>query len=242
MSSRKPLHVVHLMPRTRRLAPLVVAAALLLIYLLLAHWSLYSGWAVLGDGPWMPRLAAAVFGLVAPTIAIEGIAPGAPLALLLLLALAYAALVVIPLAIARTRGYRCRLPDEAPDAITSRQFSLRQIFVLTTVVAVMLTLVRLIGPLTFGGDPFTILMIFLSPAVVTWAAFPLMLTARYLPGSLGVMAVSGLVGGVLALLVYDRGLTVGIMLLLGLTLVVALGILRGSGYRLQRATPIFPAT
>jgi len=248
----------------RRWAPLAVAAVLLLLYLLLipvaqviinvphrahdslivpaialllAHWSLYSGWAVLGDGPWMPRLAAAVFGLVAPTIAIEWIAPGAPLALLLLLALAYAALVAIPFAIARARGYRCRLPDETPDAITSRQFSLRQIFVLTTVVAAMLTLVRIMGRLDFGGEQFFLLLIFLSPAVITWGAFPLMLTTGQPLGSVGLVGLSALVG--VALIVVgpprpDREMTFALIMTLGVTLAVTLTALRLSGYRLRR--------
>lgn len=250
----------------RRWTPLAVAGALLLLYLLLipiapivigvtdhnprdeafiiapaialllAQWSLYSGWAVLGDGPWMPRFAAAVFGLVAPTFAIEWIVPGAPLAVLLLLALAYASLVGLPLAIARGRGYRCRLPGEAADAITSRQFSLRQIFGLTTVVAAMMTLVRLLGPLQSGGDLLVLILIFLSPAAITWAAFPLLLRAPLLPGSIGVLLLCGLIGGLLELLFLHRmepWLTLSLMLNLGVLLILSLGALRLSGYLLM---------
>jgi hypothetical protein len=126
-------------------------------------------------------------------------------------------------------------------AITSRQFSLRQIFGLTTVVAAMMTFVRLLGQLESGGDLFVTILIFLSPAAITWARSRCCSAPRCCPAAWRAASLRPHRRAAGATPPPQSGAPAGLMLNLGILLILSLGALRLSGYRLAaRALTLDP--
>ena len=213
------------------------------IGLLLAQWSFAAGWAALGDGSWLLRLTGLSWTIVVPTLAIEWIAPDGPLALLLVLALIYAALVAIPLGVARLGGYHCRLPSAtSKDSAQGRQFSIRQILIVTTVVAIVMAIMRWVQ-FKYDDTNEIVMMaiIFLSPAILAWLAFPLLIRAP-LPIAwstflLAAVALGAIINGALT---HRPDPTIweliALLLIQAISLGSALTALRVVGYRLERSS------
>lgn len=147
----------------------------------------------------------------------------------------YAALVVLVIGVLRLFGYRCTTTDQPEGAAGPLQFSIRQIFWLTTGAAVVLAIVKHMPWNMPGSDLrefILITLILTDSALITW------LSVFRLPVIIGTITplVAALVHGLIAggIEGHDYWPWIGFTLITALGLIINLQVLRVAGYSLTR--------
>jgi hypothetical protein len=141
----------------------------------------------------------------------------------------------IPVLLARLWGVCLRLEgDAAASTLRVRQFSIRHILAVTLVVAILMSVVRLLELPDSIEELGEVALIFLTPIAITFTAVPLVFRAPYSVAGVALVILSLVLGGIVTSLQRgpDGEEVIVFFVLQAVVLFVALATLRLCGYRL----------
>jgi hypothetical protein len=202
-----------------------------------AQFATLAGWLPLGDGRPLVRgtLCVLTFFLLQGIIWLFGSNYHSAEGIWFTIGSAYSLMVFAPLGVLRLLGVGCRLSETRGSGQGRLQFSILQIFLLTTGTAIVLSIVKQMRWNIPGGDVLEFVLITLALAAIAWITW---LSVFRLPLAAGVIvpiAVAPLLGLVAASLENGQYWQwIGFTLITAAGLAINLLVLRVVGYELTR--------